>query len=358
MSSPGVRSCARAPVRVDPAGGGTDAPPFCIDHGGMVVNFGVNLHAYASVDRLARGEGVVIYSSDLDTGVEATSIAALPEQGRLEFLAGFVRRLVPEEDSILLVTDSDVPAGGGLGGSGAIGVAVVAAIDRAYGNTRSRAEIAALANEIERVDLGYPGGSQDSYGAALGGMNRLEYHEGGGMSPHGIAVGVDTRRALERASVLVYTAAAHVSGSIHEDIRRSYADDGSPTVRAMLSLREQASKMCVALEAGNIGGYIDALNESCRSLYALHPSCDSEDHQRLFRELDSLILGGKTCGAGGGGFALLHTRPGRRGECIRRAREIGARVWPLTIDLEGVVSWTEDAASEEEIRRYRERTAV
>ena len=357
MSSPSTRACARAPVRVDPAGGGTDAPPFCIDHGGMVVNFGVNLHAYATVDRLAPGEGVVIYSSDLDQGVEAASIAALPDEGCLEFLGGFVRRLVPQEDSILLVTESDVPAGGGLGGSGAIGVAIVAAIDCAYGHTRSRAEIAALANEIERVDLGYPGGSQDSYGAALGGMNRLEYYKGGGTVPHGIAASDDTRRALERASILVYTAAAHVSGSIHEDIRRSYADKSSPTLGAMLSLREQASKMCAALEAPDIDGYIDALNESCRSLYALHPSCDSEDHRRLFRELDDLILGGKTCGAGGGGFALLHTRPGRRGECIRRATEIGARVWPLTIDLEGVVSWTEDPASDDEVRRYRDRIA-
>ena len=236
-------------------------------------------------------------------------------------------------------------------------MSIVAAIDRAYDRTRSNSEIAALANEIERVDLGYPGGNQDSYGAALGGLNKLEYYKGGGTAPHRIDASDNTRRALERASILVYTTAAHVSGSIHEDIKQSYAAESSPTLGAMISLREQASKMADALEAADLDGYIDALNESRRSLYALHPSCDSDDHRRLFAELDDLILGGKTCGAGGGGFALLHTRPGRRSECIRRAKGIGARVWPLTIDLEGVVSWSEDPASDRELRSYRERIA-
>src|SRR5262249_12326974 len=159
----------RAPVRVDPAGGGTDAPPFSIEHGGMVVNFAVERHVFAVVDRLPAGRGVAIYSEDLGQGVAAPSPAAL-EGKKLEFLQSFVRRLVPEGESVLLVTESDVPAGAGLGGSGALGVAVTAAIDRAFGRSRSPEETARLANEVERKDLGYPGGDQDSFGAALGGI--------------------------------------------------------------------------------------------------------------------------------------------------------------------------------------------
>ena len=344
-------ACARAPVRVDPAGGGTDAPPFSVEHGGMVVNIAIGRHAFASVDRLPQGSGIIIYSEDLGVGVTAPTVAELP--GRLEFLEAFVGRLADPADSLLLVTESDVPAGAGLGGSGAVGVAVAAAIDRAYGRQRSQAETAALANSVERGDLGYPGGDQDSFGAALGGINRLEYVQGGGTRPHRVAVPDETRRALEHRSLLIYTSEAHVSGNIHQDIKDSYALEDSPTVAAMIRLREEAGKMAAALEAGDLDAYVDSLNASCRNLYRLHPRCDSAAHRRCFKELGDVILGGKTCGAGGGGAMLVFTKPGRRRECLRRAEEMGALAWPVTIDFDGVQTWTGPAATEHEVERYR-----
>ena len=136
--------------------------------------------------------------------------------------------------------------------------------------------------------------------------------KGGGTRPHRIAVPDDARRALEHNSLLIYTSEAHVSGNIHQDIKDSYALEDSPTVAAMIRLREEAGKMAAALEAGDLDGYVDSLNASCRNLYRLHPSCDSEAHRRYFDDLDDVILGGKTCGAGGGGVMLVFTKPGRR----------------------------------------------
>ena len=349
-----MRGCARAPVRVDPAGGGTDAPPFCIEHGGAVVNFAVQRHAYAFAQRLTPGSGIVLYSTDLQCGVTASSIVELANENRLEFLQAFVNRLVPADESLLLVTETDVPPGSGLGGSGALGVAIVAAIDQAYSRSRSPLETAALSNEIERKDLGYPGGDQDSLGAALGGVNLLEYHCGGGMTPHKLNLSDSTLRSLEHSSLLVYSGAAHVSGSIHEDIKRSYALEDSPTVKAMISLREQAQAMARALESGNLSGYANALSESCRQLYNLHESCDSAAHRQFFQAIDDTILGGKTCGAGGGGFMLLYAKPGRRGECKRRIEQLGGLVWPVTIDFSGVTSWQDLPFQPEEIERFRQ----
>ena len=142
-----MKSCSRAPVRVDPAGGGTDAPPFSVEQGGTVVNFAIDRHVFASVDRLASGNGVTIYSEDLQMGATADTVSNLP-MGRLGFLQAFVRRLVPADESILLVTESDVPAGAGLGGSGALGVAVVAALDHAFGQKRTPSETARIATKL------------------------------------------------------------------------------------------------------------------------------------------------------------------------------------------------------------------
>ena len=348
-----MRAFARAPVRVDPAGGGTDAPPFCVDHGGKVVNFGVNRHVFARAQALGPGGEVLIYSKDLQAGVRAPSSEALPGDGRLELLQGFVKKLVPAGQSLLLVTSSEVPPGSGLGGSGAVGVAVVAALDRLLGVERSRDDTAAVANEVERVDLGYPGGSQDSYGAARGGLNLLEYHQGGGMTPRPIAASEETIRRLEEDSLLVFTGAAHISGSIHDDIRRSYHEEGSKTLQAMFTLRDAAAGMTEALESGDLQGYAEALSISCRSLYDLHESCDSAEHRRVFEALGELALAGKTCGAGGGGFLLICAKPGSRQECLARVEKLGARAWPFEFDLDGVQSEEEAPWGEAEVEEFR-----
>lgn len=348
-----MRASARAPVRVDPAGGGTDAPPFCVEHGGAVVNFAVQRHAFASAQRLDPGSGVVIYSMDLQQGVVAQSVNDLSNDSDFEYLKAFILRMVPAEDSILLVTETSVPRGSGLGGSGALGVAIVAAIDRAYGRQRSQLETAKLANEIERKDLGYPGGDQDSLGAALGGINFLEYHQGGGVTPHKVSVPEDTVRELEFRSLLVFSGAAHVSGSIHEDIKNSYALPDSPTLAAFFALRDQAVTMKAALESGDLESYAQAQMESCRQLYLLHESCDCAEHREIFEKVDDCILGGKTCGAGGGGFILLTVKPGRRHECQRRIEALGGVVWPVTIDFDGVTSWSVKPFEAEEVERLR-----
>lgn len=349
-----MRACARAPVRVDPAGGGTDAPPYCIDHGGAVVNFAVQRHVFACAQRLPQGSDIVIWSSDLNVGLVSKDASTLRTRPGSEFLKAFVLRMVPEGDSLLLVTESDVPPGSGLGSSGALGVAIVAAIDRVYGRARSPQETAALANDIERKDLGYPGGDQDSYGAALGDINLLQYRTGGGVTCRQLSITPDTRRALESRSLLIYSGVAHTSASIHEDIKRTYAEENSSTLHALQMLHQQAELMADALESGNLSDYAAILNESCRQLYRLHESCDSIDHRRYAQSLADQILGAKTCGAGGGGFLLVFTKPGRRQECIRRVGEMGGLVWPVTIDPDGVVSWLETPFSVDQVQDIRQ----
>ena len=347
-------SCSKAPVRADPSGGGTDAPPFRIEHGGAVVNFAVNHHVFASAQRLAKGQGVIIWSMDLHQGTVTDSVGDLARDSHLEFVKAFVFRLVSRDESLLLLTDSDVHPGSGLGGSGALGVAIVKALDHAWGRQRSAPETAALANDIERKDLGYPGGDQDSYGAALGGIHLFQYAQGGSISARSLDISDATRLAMEHNSLLIYTGAAHVSASIHEDIKTSYAKDNSPTLRAMMVLREQALSMADSLENGDLTGYAAALSESCRQLYNLHESCDCAEHRRYFNVLGEFIQGGKTCGAGGGGFMLVFTKPGRRRDCIRKAEELGGLVLPVTIDRTGVTSWSEPPMDSAQIERWRQ----
>lgn len=357
-----VRFCARAPVRVDPAGAGTDCPPFSYEHGGLVVNIAIDRYVYATFERLPRSEGVTIFSRDYGNGVHAASPAELDLTGPFKFLAAFVKRLVSPDDGCLLVTDSRLPDSSGLGGSGAVGVAITSAIHRAYGRERNPQEIAEEANAVERVDLGFPGGSQDSYAAALGGINRIEYVKGGGTTYRKIHASRETALRLERDSLLIYTGCGHVSGSIHDDIRTSYAQTGSLTLRAMFGLRDEAAAMTERLEAGDVAGYARAMNNSRFHHYGLHASCDSDRLRDYFRALDPLILGGKTCGAGGGGFILVCAEPDLHHACLDQvARMQDGRtdsVWPFAIDWDGVQTWVEPATTRPVVEDLRSRLAI
>src|SRR4029078_12243894 len=168
-----MKTSARAPARIDPAGGGTDAPPYSIEYGGCVVNFAVARYSCAQLQWLPPGAGAHLYSQDLKHGAWARNVSELARDGRLDFVKGFARRLLPGRDDFLLITQSDVPVRTGLGGSGAMGVAITAACLRATGKTMSQPDMALLANEIERGDMGLAGGNPDSSGAAGGGAKRI-----------------------------------------------------------------------------------------------------------------------------------------------------------------------------------------
>lgn len=345
-----MKHVARAPARIDPAGGGTDAPPYCVDYGGAVVNFSVARYAYARFESLPANSGVVIYSHDQKQGLRVATVNELEFDGRLDFLKAFVKRLLRGDRDFLLVTQSDITERTGLGGSGAMGVALVGALAQARGLKLTRSETALLANEIERKDLRHSGGSQDSFGAAFGGAKLITYHQGGGCDCEPINVSETTLAQIERDTLLICTGDIHLSGTIHTDIERTYAQENSPTVQAMHNLKGAALRMAEGLRRDDLACYLDCLNLARVNHYALHASCDSATLRRYFDALAPHIRGGKTCGAGGGGFIMVHTRSDHRQQAIQIAKSLGGQVWHLNLDREGLKTWIEPRATDEELR--------
>ena len=121
-----------APARIDFAGGWTDTPPYSTEKGGSVVNAAITLYMKAKViiNNPEQKKKVIIRSIDYDTIVEADSISSLKFDGHADFAKAALRSL-PVDCKIELVTSSDIPPGSGLGGSGALGVALTAALSAA-----------------------------------------------------------------------------------------------------------------------------------------------------------------------------------------------------------------------------------
>nr|MBA2628262.1 GHMP kinase [Gemmatimonadales bacterium] len=120
---------ATAPVRLDFAGGWTDVPPFSEREGGVVVAAAIGLRT--QVHLVLGGNAMQLVSEDLGDELTIPPHVLPPIDGRLDLLKAALR-LYPV-GPCALTTRSDVPAGSGLGSSGALGVALVAALASAQG---------------------------------------------------------------------------------------------------------------------------------------------------------------------------------------------------------------------------------
>src|SRR4051812_3137336 len=137
-AGPGDTFTAAAPVRLDLAGGWTDVPPFSAQEGGLVVTAAVQLYARAEV-RMG-GRGFRLVSEDLHDELQVSDSTGLVRDGRLDLLKAGLRML--PVGGCTLTSRSEAPAGSGLGSSGALDVALVAALSAARGESPDPVEIA------------------------------------------------------------------------------------------------------------------------------------------------------------------------------------------------------------------------
>src|SRR4051812_50217936 len=99
-----MKIVGRAPARIDPAGGGTDAPPYSVEYGGCVVNIAVARYSYAQLQWLEPRAGTYLYLLDLRQSAGVPRLPATKTDRGLDFVKGFSRRLLGGGSGFLLVT--------------------------------------------------------------------------------------------------------------------------------------------------------------------------------------------------------------------------------------------------------------
>jgi len=329
--STGPAYSAAAPVRLDLAGGWTDVPPFSAREGGVVVTGAIQLFARAEV-RLG-GRGFRLVSEDLHDELELSDSAGLVRDGRLELLKAALRML--PVGACTLSTRSDAPPGSGLGSSGALDVALVAALSAARGESPNPVDVAEQACHLEAVEAGISGGRQDQFASSHGGFLRLDFRDPEAEVQR-LRLDPEFSADLARRTVLCYTSASHFSGATIDRVMQAYERGDAAVARALHGLRDVAESMATALVAADSGRVAELLTENWTHQQALDPRMCTHDMARLERSVTSAgALGGKAAGSGAGG-CMFFLGPDDPGPVIEAARACGVKVLPVRWAMYGV----------------------
>jgi D-glycero-alpha-D-manno-heptose-7-phosphate kinase len=329
-----MRIVARAPCRVDLAGGTLDIWPLYLFHPGAVtVNFAVNVYATCTVAP-RRDSRIRLRSDDLGREEAFSSLDELRRR-RLRKLPLPAHMLCCFEPpgGIDLITDSEAPAGAGLAGSSALMIAAAGALARLAGARYSREQLRVIVQDIEAQIIRVPTGCQDYYPALYGGVNAVE------LGPGGIrrrALAVEEQDLSERI-VLAYTGAPRRSGIHNWDVMKAHIDGDRRVHRNFDEIACIARAMVSALEKADWDEAGRLLRAEWTHRRRNSPGITTPLIDRLVRVTRRAgAIGAKVCGAGGGGCVAFLVERGSGPRVSAAVRAAGARIIPARVAAGGL----------------------
>ena len=335
---------SKAPLRLGLAGGGTDVSPYSDMYGGAILNATINLFAYASI--VPRQDGkIILHAVDKGETLELKSENSLPLNGKLDLLKGIYNRIVRDFTnkplSFELTTIVDAPPGSGLGSSSTLVTAVVGAFTEWLKIPLGEYDIAQLAYQIERIDLGYAGGKQDQYAATFGGVNFMEFFDNGKVIVNPLRIRSDILSELTYNMVLYYTGTSRLSSNIIEKQQQSIRRNHTASVNAMHKTKEIAIRIKEAILKGDLDRIGEIMHEGWQYKKQLAKGISNENIDTIYNAVRKAgALGGKISGAGGGGYMFFYCPGNTRFAVIDTLKQFDGEVTPFQFTKNGLSSWT------------------
>jgi D-glycero-alpha-D-manno-heptose-7-phosphate kinase len=331
-----VRS--KAPLRISFAGGGTDVPPYPQERGGAVLSVTINKYAYASLLPTEDG-AITVQSLDYDVVAKYHTEADLAYNGELDLVKAVIRRLAVEKRGLRLFLHSDAPPGSGLGSSSTLVVALVGLFRHWLRQPLTDYQIAELAYQIERVDLGVKGGMQDQYAATFGGVNFIEFYDKA-VIVNPLRVSAERLNELEYNLLLCYTGRTRLSANIVARQTESFIQKKEEVVRALDAQKEMAIQMKNALLQGHLDVFGHLLHEAWQTKKHLDPAITTPQIDEMYESARREgASGGKILGAGGGGYLLLYCPFDRKHVVAAVLEQLGGQIVEFGIESRGLQTW-------------------
>ena len=332
-----MRIESKAPTRIDLAGGTLDIWPLYLFHeGSLTVNCAITRYASCAIETEPESSRrIVLVSRDTHRQETFSSLEDLCKARRykLPLLAELVKFFRPP-GGFTLTTDSEAPAGAGIGGSSAMAVAICGALDRLTGAGLRREDWIHISRDVEAIVIRVPTGTQDHYPPAFGGAAAILLAPGGERR-EALACNLDD---LERRLVLCYTGKPRRHGINNWEVFKRHVDGDRRVARNLERIAGIARQVRTALERSEW----DELGRLVREEWDFRKrnlkSISTPIVERIISSARRQgALGGKLCGAGGGGCLTLVIDPESRARVEKAVTDSGGTLLPLRIDREGVL---------------------
>ena len=320
---------ASAPARIDLAGGTLDLWPLHVLHpGSCTVNVAIGLRAGCRVLPGSTGFRVRARGGGLETRAASTSdLLGEPRTALIGSLLEALQIAQPLEIEFW----SEVPFGSGLGGSSALTVALLGALERWSLRDLAGIDRVDFVRDVETRVLGKPAGVQDYYPPLNGGAHTIRFLPGQTIARRFPAEGGRWDRHL----TLFDSGLSHSSGMNNWEILRRRLE-GDPAVAENLEgVRRAAESLAEALARADFAAMGGAMAREWTARRDLAPVVSTPVIDRAIAAAEEAgAWGGKACGAGGGGCVAIFS-PEDRTAAVRRALETlgeGSIVPVLVVD--------------------------
>ena len=353
-----------APARLDFAGGWTDTPPYCLEHGGSVLNAAVKLNGqypiqvvgklhpepFIRINSIDLGERVIVSeTSDMVSYNDPSNWSALPKAA---FIAAGI---IPENgdfdlqdilgrlgSGIDITLFSAVPAGSGLGTSSILGSAIIACLSRMLGQQVSQEDLFNRTLYMEQL-MTTGGGWQDQIGGGVGGVKHIQTEPGLFQVPEISWTDLKVRPDMDLSErfLLYYTGHRRMAKKILSNIVGKYLDRDPVILNTIDQLREKSFEMKEDLDHRNISAFGAKIDEVWELNKTLDPGTTNEVIEAILGKVSHLIHGAKLLGAGGGGFLFMVAKGASE---VRKAKQIltgeppnaRARFFDFDVDQNGL----------------------
>jgi D-glycero-alpha-D-manno-heptose-7-phosphate kinase len=290
------------PTRIDFTGGFTDVMPFRATQWVSHVNLAIDLPVEVMIEP-GNGSCVTLEDSRNSTSVMFSSVDKIDD--RFSLIRAALRNF-EIGGGITIKIHSHAPHGAGLGTSGALSVALVAALILFTGQTLpdDKSEMAMLAAEIERMSDAL-GGLQDQFASAMGGLHLFKFR-GFEHSSEQVVLSDPLKREIENNVFILYPGGSRRSTDIVTKVMKEYSGGNLAVSSALFSLNKLAGKIMESLKCAEFAKLSSLLHDVREQQLILHPDLADGGNLRILNNLSELgVEGAKLLGGGGCGACLL-----------------------------------------------------
>ena len=320
---------SRTPLRVSFFGGGTDYPDYFKTRRGAVLGMAIDKYIYIAALRMS---GVQAYkyrlaysqvelANDIDE-IQHRSVKAIFHEYGIH-------------ESLDISAMADMPASSGLGSSSTFSVGLLNLCANLKKEKLTKLDLALRAIHIEREVLAENVGVQDQLHASFGGINRFDF-DGKSYRITPLMMRGESLDLLTSSLLLVHTGVArHASKVVASQLERTRAGDIDTQLDHLLNLVDEAEDvMCNFPPEAMLKRLGEMIHDSWMLKRSLSPHITSPEIDALYDAcIQAGALGGKLCGAGGGGFLLMLVPPQVREQFIEAIAP--SRVIHVGLDTQG-----------------------